>query len=164
MSESSHLAEAVEGLFAPETIFWFVSFPTATEGLTAEQAAYNQGPRINSIWGVTLHLTICQQFALAVLRGETIDVNAFFKDSAWPPLPEPRDEAAWQKARTCLLSVNHALSECIAGLSSEILEQQLPYVEMKGYQYIQGHLAHNSNHLCEIVSIRHMQGLWLENT
>lgn len=71
---------------------------------------------------------------------------------------------AWQKAKADLLAENHALAECFARLSSEALEQELPYVGMKGYQYIQGHLAHNSNHLCEIVNIQHMQALWLEKT
>jgi hypothetical protein len=139
MPESTHLAEALEGLFAPPDVYWFVSYPAAVTGLTVEQAACAPGPRFNSIWGVTLHLTICQQFAAAVLRRETIDVNAF-------------------------LAANHALAICVAGLPDEVLEQPLPYVEMKGYQYIQGHLAHNSNHLCEMVDIRHMQGLWLEKT
>jgi hypothetical protein len=164
MSEASHLAEALEGLLAPPELYWFVSYPAAVDGLTAEQAACVPGPRFNSVWGVTLHLTICQQFALAVLRRETIDVNAFFAEGAWPPVRDLQDAAAWQRAKSDLLAVNHALAECVAGLPDEALEQPLPYVEMKCYQYIQGHLAHNSNHLCEIVDIRHMQGLWLEKT
>ena len=164
MSEASHLAEALEGLFAPPDVYWFVSYPAAVDGLNAEQAACVPGVRFNSVWGVTLHLTMCQQFALAVLRGDTIDVNSFFAEGAWPPVHDPQDEATWQKAKGDLLAANHALAACVAGLSSDTLEQELPYFEMKGYQYIQGHLAHNSNHLCEIVTVRHMQGLWLEKT
>lgn len=164
MPESTHLAEALEGLFALPEGHWFVSYPAAVTGLTAEQAACAPGPRFNCIWGVTLHLTICQQFALAVLRRETIDVNAFFAEGAWPRVSDPHNEALWQKAKADLLAANHALAECVAGLPDETLEQSLPFVEMKGYQYIQGHLAHNSNHLCEMVDIRHMQGLWLEKT
>jgi len=164
MTEASHLAEAVEGMLAAPDLFWFVSYPSAVNGLTAEQAACVPGPRFNSVWGVTLHLTICQQFALAVLRGDAVNANTFFAEGVWPPVLNPQDEAAWQKAKIGLLATNHALAQCITGLSCEDLERELPPVGMKGYQYIQGHLAHNSNHLCEIVSIRHMLGLWLEKT
>jgi hypothetical protein len=164
VSEAPYLAEALEGLLASPNFFWFVTYPAAVEGLTAEQAARVPGPRFNSVWGVTLHLTVCQQFALAVLRGDTLDVEAFFADGVWPPVPDQPDEGAWQKAKAGLLAANQALAECIAGLPTETLEGELPYVKMKGYAYAQGHLAHNSYHLCEIVSIRHMQGLWLDKT
>ena len=164
MSETSHLAEALEGLLASPDFYWFVTYPAAVDGLTAEQAAGVPGPRFNSVWGVTLHLTVCQQFALAVLRGDTLNVETFFVDGVWPPVRAPQDEGAWQKAKADLLAANHALAEFVAGLSTEALDLDLPYVNMKGYQYIQGHLAHNSYHLCEIVSVRHMQGFWLEKT
>jgi hypothetical protein len=162
MRESSHLAEAVEAMFASPDLFWFASYPDAVKGLSAEQAACAPGARLNSVWGVTLHLTLCQQFARAVLSGETIDVNAFFAGGVWPPVGDPRDEDAWQKAKAGLLAANHALAVCIADLTDEALEQELPYLQMKAYQYIQGHLAHNSNHLNELITIRHIQGLWLE--
>ena len=164
MSEASHLAEALEGLFATPELFWFVSYPDAVKGLTAEQAAAVPGPRYNSVWGVTLHLTVCQQFALAVLRGDKVEAGTFFTEGVWPPVPTSPDAEAWQKARANLLAANHALAGCVAGLSGEALEQVLPPVGMKGYQYILGHVAHSSNHLNEIVSIRHMQGFWLEKT
>jgi hypothetical protein len=164
MPETSHLSEALEGLFANPEFYWFVTFPAAVEGLTARHAATRPDPRFNSVWGVTLHLTICQRFALAVLRGDPVDVNAFFPEGAWPTVRDPADEAAWQKAQKELLAVNHELAECVAGLSEADLEKELAPIGMKSYQYIQGHVAHNSNHLCEIVDIRHMQGLWLEKT
>lgn len=163
MIEGSHLAEAIEALFSTP-VFWFVTFPAAVEGLTAHQAAYSPGPRFNSVWGVMLHLTICQRFALAVLRGDAIDPNSFFAEGAWPAVHDPSDEAAWQQTKVDIVAVNHALAECVAGLSEADLEKELAPVGMKGYQYVQGHLAHNSNHLNEIVTIRHMQGLWLEKT
>ena len=162
MSEASHLAKVLEGLLVTPDLSWFVSYPAAVEGLTAGQAACVPGPRFNSVWGVTLHLTVCQQFALAVLSGDTIDVNDFFANGVWLAVRDPQDATAWQTAKAGLLAANHALALCVAGLSNEALEKELPYVGMKGYQYIQGHLAHNSNHLCEIVTIRHMQSLWLE--
>ena len=163
MSEASHLAEALEGLLAAPHD-WFVNYPAAVAGLTAPQAAWTPGPRFNSVWAITLHLTICQQFALAVLRGEAVEAGTFFAEGAWPLVPDPQDAAAWQKAKADLLAVNQALAECVAGLAPEALEQELPTVGMQAHQYILGHLAHNSNHINEIVSIRHMQGFWLEKT
>jgi DinB superfamily len=164
MSEASHLAAALEGLFSAHECLWFVTYPAAVEELTAPQAASSPGPRFNSVWGVTLHLSLCQRFALAMLRGETVEVNEFFAAGAWPPVRDPGDEVAWQQAKRDVLAVNHALVECVAGLSGADLDKELAPVGMKAYQYVQGHLAHNSNHLCEIVATRHMQGLWLEKT
>jgi hypothetical protein len=164
MPETPHLAEAIEGLFSARDCFWFVTYPAAVAGLTAPQAASSPGPRINSVWGVTLHLSLCQRFALAVLRGDAVEVNEFFAAGAWPPVSDPSDDAAWQQAKAEVLAVNHALAECVAGLSDADLEKELAQLGMKAYQYIQGQIAHNSNHLCEMVDIRHMQGLWLEKT
>ena len=164
MSEASHLAEALEGLFATPDLYWFVSYPEAVKGLSSVQAAAVPGARFNSVWGVTLHISKCQRFALAVLRGEAVEAGTFFAEGAWPPVPDPQDAEAWQKAKADLLAVNQALAECVAGLAPEALEQELPAAGMQAHQYILGHLAHNSNHINEIVSIRHMQGFWLEKT
>lgn len=164
MSESSHLAEALKGLFSTPDLFLFNSYPAAVDGLTAKQAACSPGPRLNSVWGVTLHLTICQQFSLAVLRGDRVEMNTFFAEGTWPPVRDPSDGAAWEEAKAGVLAANHALAELVAGLPAERLEQDLPIVGMKAYAYILGQLAHNSHHLNEIISIRHMQGLWLEKT
>lgn len=163
MSEQMHLSEALEGLFTTPKFFWFVTYPEAVGGLTAEQASRAPGPRFNSVWGVTLHLTICQRFAAAVLRGDPVDMNAFFAEGAWPPVREVT-ESAWETAKADVLAANHALAEVVSRLPAKALEQELPLVAMKGYAYIQGHLAHNSNHLNEIVLSRHLQDLWLEKT
>jgi hypothetical protein len=162
MTETAHLAEAIAGFFGVPNLYWFTSFPDAVKGLSAQQAACIPTPRFNSVWAVTLHLTLCQQFALAVLRGKTIDGNEFFAEGAWPSIGVSCNETDWEAAKANVLTVNQALSDCIAGLPDAALEQNLPYVGMKGYQYIHGQLAHNSHHLNEIISIRHIQGLWLE--
>lgn len=163
MPESAHLSEALKELFTTPDCYWFVSYPAAVDGLTAEQADCAPGPRFNSVWGVTLHLTICQQFAAAVLRGEQVTPDTFFCDGGWPPVRE-LTESAWEEAKAGVLAANHALAAAVADLPAGALDDELPQVGMLAYAYIQGHLAHNSNHLNEIVEIRHMQGLWLEKT
>ena len=164
MTESNHLSEAIEGLFVTPDILWFSTYPAIVEGLTAEQAACAPGPRFNSVWAITNHLRLCQRYALALLRGEPVDPAVFFAEGAWPPVNQPGDEQAWQKAKDDLLAVNYALAEIVACLPAEALEQELAPGQFKRYQYIQGHLAHNSYHLCEMTTTRHMLGLWLEKT
>jgi len=52
----------------------------------------------------------------------------------------------------------------VASLSDEEIAQPTAPGRAKRYQAIQGLIAHNSYHTCEIISIRHMQGWWLERT
>ncbi len=162
MSETSHLSGALEGLFSTPDYYWFVSYPAAVEGLTAVQANCAPGPRFNSIWAVTLHLNAAQRFALAVLRGDPIDMTALLPEGLWPPVHE-ESESAWEQAKVDVLAANHDLAACIAGLSDESMEKDLP-IGMKSHALIYGQFAHNNNHLNEIVTLRHMQGLWLEKT
>jgi hypothetical protein len=164
MSEASHLAGALEGLFSAPEFYWFPTFPAAAQGLTADQAAASPGPRLNSVWGVTLHLTVCHRLALALLCGDPSDMNVVLAEGMWPPIRDPGNEAAWQQAVTELLALNHVLAECVAGLSDTDLERELAPTGMIRFQFIQGQLTHNSYHLSEIVTLRHMQGLWLEKT
>lgn len=164
MPEAAHLAEALNDFLVKPDLFWFISYLPAIEGLTAEQAACVPAARFNSVWGVTLHIALCQRYALCLLRGEKVDAAEFFAEGAWPPIKQPGNEDAWRQAKEELLAVNHALSECVAGIPAEALEGEIVPGQFKRFQYIQGHLAHNSYHLCEIVSIRHMLGLWLEKT
>jgi hypothetical protein len=62
-----------------------------------------------------------------------------------------------------VLAANHDLAACIAGLADESLDTDLP-MGMKSHAFINGQFAHNSHHLNEIITLRHMQGLWLEKT
>jgi hypothetical protein len=163
MSQAAHIAEGLQECLGKPDLYWFVSYVTAVEGLTAEQAARVPAPRFNSIWGVTLHLTLCQRFAKAVISGEPADPAVFFSEGVWPAIREPGSEAAWQQAKAGLLAANRALAECAAAVPDERLDDPATG-GFKRYQYLQGHLAHNSYHMGEIVSIRHMLGLWLENT
>jgi uncharacterized damage-inducible protein DinB len=162
MPEAFHLAEALNDFLVKPDLFWFTSFPNAIEGLTAEQAVQVPAVRFNSVWGVVLHLTLCQRYALTLLGGEAVEASEFFVEGAWPAVPQPVSEAAWQQAKEELMAINRALSACVTSLSTEALEELVAPGQFKGYQYIQGQMAHNSYHLCEIVNIRHMLGLWLE--
>lgn len=164
MSEQTHIAEAVEGLFATPDIMWFTTYPAVVEGLSAEQSARSPGPRFNSVWAITLHLIVCQRYALALLGGENPDPSVYFAAGAWPPLPNPADETAWEQAKADLMAINRALASCAGSLPEGSLEVEVGPGQFKRYQYLQGHIAHNSYHLCEMITTRHMLGLWLEKT
>lgn len=164
MAEANHLSDALEGLFVTPETLWFATYPAIVEGLTAGQAASAPGPRFNSVWAITNHLCLCQRYALALLRGDPADPAVFFAEGAWPPVKDPVDEQGWQQAKTNLLAANHALAECVAGLTETALGEEVASGQLKRYPYILGHLAHNSYHLCEMISTRHMLGLWLEKT
>ncbi|HEV8192840.1 MAG TPA: DinB family protein [Ktedonobacterales bacterium] len=164
MSEAQHLAEALEVLFTGETPGWFSPIATATDGLTAEQASTVPRERFNSVWAVVNHVRFWQEAALRQLQGQEVDYPALGSEdgSGWPPAGEPGDEAAWHAARARALEANAALATYVAGLTEADLDTSLGEGEAWNTRrhLVYSMLAHNSYHTCEIISIRHMQGLW----
>ena len=164
MSEAQHLADALEGLFANPEHGWFTPFSVAVTGLTAAQAASVPAPRFNSVWAVVNHTRFWQEVFLLRLRGLPVDREAFGAKNGWPPAGDPADEQTWQAACARAIAVNKELATLVAGLSDEELAQPTAPGRAKRYQAVQWLIAHNSYHTCEIISIRHMQGWWLERT
>jgi len=159
MTEAYHLADALEGLLANAENGWFTSMTVAIAGLTAEQAAMVPAPRFNSIWAVVNHVRVCHDAVLRSLRG-----LPWATEDDWPPPGDPADEPAWQAAYERAIASNKELAAFIAGLADDALDQPLAPGEARRYQFIHGLIAHNGYHTCEIISIRHMLGLWLEQT
>jgi hypothetical protein len=58
--------------------------------------------------------------------------------------------------------MNHEFAAYIRGLSDEDLAAPPAQGAPPRYMAIHGVLAHNAYHSCEVLSIRHMQGLWVE--
>jgi len=164
MTEAQHLADALTGFFTRTDNGWFTSFASAVAGLTAQQAAWVPGPGFNSVWGLVDHVWFWQQFFLPVLRGLPADQQPLRREDDWAPVADPIDEDAWQAACRRVVSVNAELAAFVAGLSDEELAQPSAPGRARRQQVIQGIIAHNSYHTCEIISVRHMQGLWLEET
>lgn len=52
----------------------------------------------------------------------------------------------------------------VAGLTDGDLAAAIEEGRASRYQVVQGPIAHNSYHTYEIISVRHMQGLWLGRT
>ena len=166
MSESHYAAEALELLFTSTTPGWFSPFVTATDGLTAEQAATIPAPRFNSVWAVVNHVCYWQEVALHQLQQLPIDGAALGSDdgSGWPPVDNPANEAAWHGARRRALEANVALARYVANLTDA--EMDHPIAEGDEWKtrrhLIYSMIAHNSYHTCEITTIRHMQGWWFD--
>lgn len=166
MSQASHTAEALELLFTSPTPGWFSPFVTATDGLTAEQAATVPAPRFNSVWTVVNHVRYWQEVALLQLQQLLVDSAALGSDdgSGWPPVGDPADESAWQEARRRALEANAALAHYVANLTDAELDQPLADGDTWNTRrhLIYSMIAHNSYHTCEITTIRHMQGWWFD--
>ena len=164
MSEASHLADAMLGLYTAEDHGWFAPISVSTAGLQAEQAAQIPAPRFNSVWGVLNHVRFWQEYGYLRLLGQDVDRAALGADDGWPPPTEHPLEGAWEANRQQSMEANRKLAELIASFGD--LELGQPYAEGRParYQLIHGIIAHNCYHSCEIISIRHMLGYWLERT
>lgn len=166
MSAIQQLASAVEAHFSNPEAAAFAHFVTVTDGLSVQQAAAVPAERFNSVWAVVNHTAFWQDFLRTALQGEELDLPAWGLTEVgpgWPPLGE-LSEANWQAARQRALDVNHALSQAIANLRAEQLEQPLSgFFNVIAQQAILSIYAHNSYHTAEITGIRHMQGLWVDH-
>lgn len=164
MSEAEHLSDAVRALFVLDDHGVFTSFATAVAGLTAAQAAAIPAQRFNSVWAVVNHVRFWQEVTLLQLGGRSVDREALGGENGWPPAGPPDDEAAWQAAVERCLEVNRELAEAAGALPAEALAAPLAPGRAAPWQLIQGMIAHNAYHTAEVISIRHMLGLWLART
>jgi uncharacterized damage-inducible protein DinB len=158
MSESEHLSQGLDCFFGDPHNGWFTPITAAIAGLSANQAAFVPAPRFNSVWAVVNHIWLCNKMTLLRLQNQPVDHNALGTEDDWPRVTDPEDEIAWQAACQRMIAVNQELAQTIAEFSAEDLYQGLP----EHWKSIQGVLAHNSYHTCEIISIRHLQRLWVE--
>ncbi len=164
MSEVTHLSEALAGFFGNPENGWFMPITVASDGLTAAQAACIPAPRFNSIWAIVNHVNYWQKFFLLKLQGKTTEVEALGPEDGWPPAGYLADEEGWKASREAMIASNRELIEYLNGLADAELDE--PYLPGKPRrcEIIQGLISHNSYHACEVISVRHMQGLWLERT
>lgn len=164
MNQALSLADALLGLFSNPQAGWFTPISIGIQGLTPEQAAQVPAPRFNSVWGVVNHVRFWQDYMLLRLHGETVDKSILGASNGWPPPPNQPTQAEWLSDQERMLTANRKLADYIGTLSDEALAQPVIPGGPTPYQVIQGLISHNSYHTCEVISIRHMLGLWLERT
>ena len=162
MSEAEHLADALTGLLSNPDSGWFTPAKLALAGIDAEHALKVPTEGFNSIAAVTMHMSYWQEYMLRRLQGETVNDLQSDPRRNWECELDAWDEHTWETVRERLSSTNRKL----AGLVMKFNEQELqsPYREgrAKRYQLIHGIIAHNCYHTNEIITIRHMLGLWLD--
>jgi uncharacterized damage-inducible protein DinB len=165
VSDGRFFAEALEQLFTSPAPGWFTPFVAVLEGLSASQAATVPAERFNSIWAVVNHVAFWQEAALCQLQGLEVDYPSLGSadGSGWPPVGS--DEAAWQSAQQYVKDANRSLAQYVSGLSKAELDQALSDSGQWNTRrhLIQSMIAHNSYHTCELITIRHMQGLWFDS-
>lgn len=166
MSELTHLAEAIEQHFVSTRPSSFLHFVVVSDNLTGEQAAHVPRERFNSIWAITNHMAFWMDYTRAALMGEDVDLAAWGMDeigNGWPPLGSITDEA-WQAARQRAMDSCRALAAVIRSLDPAVVEQ--PQERLWGgtpYQAVVATYGHNCYHTAELLTVRHMLGLWVEH-
>ncbi len=162
MSEADHLSDALVGMLSRRHNGWFTPVVVAIEGLTPQQAAAIPAKGFNCIWGVINHMSYWQEFMLHKLRGEPVNSMRLEGKRNWQKIKNPGDEQAWKTDCENLFAINKELAGLVAGYSDAELDEPAAPGKPRRCQVIQGIVAHNSYHTNEIISIRHMLGLWLE--
>ncbi|MEM7132318.1 MAG: hypothetical protein AAF702_38805 [Chloroflexota bacterium] len=164
--EVYHLAEVLKQHFSNHQASSFAHFVTVSDELTGEQAAQVPLAHFNSIWAVTNHMAFWMDLTRAAIVNEEVNLSAWGLSEVgggWPPISYI-DDMYWLNARDRALELNHALAEVVRSLDDSMLEQ--PLERMWGQQLYQTILmiySHNSYHTAEILSIRHMMGLWVDH-
>lgn len=166
MTEAEQLADSLQGFFAADRMGPYLPFGLATSGLTAQQAAAVPAPRFNSVWAICNHITFWQEAMLRLLEGHGADWRTLgaLDPSGWPPPGDPNGDAAWQASRARALDINAQLASFLRPLGPTALDAPLPTWGMPVRQAAHSLIAHNGYHTAEIISVRHMQGWWLEVT
>jgi hypothetical protein len=166
MTEAEELAGSLLSHFASDRIGPHLPFVLATERLSAQQAAGLPAAGFNSIWAITNHIRFWQEAMLRLLQGHGADWRMLgaLDPSGWPPAGDPADDDAWLADRARALDINAQLAACLRPLDAEALAAPLPSwglsIRQAGYSLI----AHNGYHTAEIITVRHMQGWWLDQT
>ncbi len=166
MSNLNHLANVIEQHFADSSASSFVHFVIVSDGLTGEQAANVPRERFNNVWAITNHMAFWMDYTRAAFLNEDVDLTAWGMaevGNGWPPLGDISDNS-WEAARQRAMTCSRSLAASIRTLDSSILEQ--PQERLFGgtpHQAILSMYGHNCYHTAELLTVRHMQGLWVDH-
>lgn len=166
MSEITHMAEAIEAHFTHPEPSSFLHFVVVSDGLTGEEAARVPGQRFNSIWAITNHMAFWMDYTRAALLDQDVDLASWGLTEVgpgWPPIGEVSD-ANWQSARQRALDICHTFAAAIRAIDPAKLEQ--PTDRLFGgapYQAMRSMYGHNCYHTGELLTVRHMLGLWVDH-
>lgn len=141
---------------------WFVPLSIALDGLTPEQAAWQEPTTINSIWQIVNHLSFWNERWLKRFQGIMIPLEPVDNNSTFDLLKHNCTLTEWQEAIDKLNSVlsewRRAISEC----SESKFLTPIPNYELDApwWAAISNLVTHNAYHIGQIVQIRKIQGSW----
>jgi hypothetical protein len=124
---------------------WFGSWSHAVKDLTPEQAAWSPKPGSHSIWQLVEHVVFWREVTLDLLAGRPRPSHADTQRRNFP-IPPAITEEAWERSKQRLKDTHGAIARAI---SDESLSLERPRL----------HLAHDSNHLGQILYLRRMMDL-----
>ncbi|MBV7504734.1 DinB family protein [Bacillus sp. sid0103] len=144
-------------LFTHNRNGWFVSFQSAVEGLTPEQAKWKKSESDNSIWELVNHLVFWNEYCLNKFKGipgpklEGSNHTTFYN----------RGELGWQQTVDRFNSVMSIWYETIETCDDDKLDQFFnPESKSSWITTLSSLALHNAYHIGQIVTIRKMQGSW----
>jgi hypothetical protein len=166
MTESHDLARSFRRNLSGDRVGIHLPLEGATADLNAAQAAAAPSTRFNSIWAITNHLWFWEESLLRLLTGQPADHQSIGMPDGggWAPPGDPADDAGWLAHRARALDTGLRLADHVEGLDAAGLDADLPAWGGNVRRGIYGILTHNSYHTAEILTVRHMQGWWVENT
>lgn len=159
MPEATHLADALQGLFAHDH-GWFTPFTRAVADLTAAQAAWEPPEGGRSIWAIVNHLGFWYDVVLHDLHGLSLAGSGLNTAQDWPSPGAPTDEPAWEQACRRAIALNSALASSIAAVPDDNLDRPVRAGGAELWQIVQGLIGRSSYYTGEICCIRRRQGLW----
>ncbi|MCB0011707.1 MAG: DinB family protein [Anaerolineales bacterium] len=166
MSELRHLAETIEKHFVTAPASSFLHFVVVSDGLSGEQAAQVPQAGFNSIWAITNHMAFWMDATRTAFLGEDVDLATWDLaeiGKGWPPIGDS-STVAWLAARQRAFDCCQALAAVIPTLDIDTLH--LPQQRLYGgtpHQAILSIYGHNCYHTAEILTVRHMLGLWVDH-
>jgi hypothetical protein len=164
MTENVHLSQAVDDFFSNAQNGWFTPITEACRGLSAVQAAQSPAAGFNSVWAIVKHVACCTETVVCHFEGREQDRSAPGMSEDWPVITNTESEEDWLADQARALAINQKLAACVASMDDEELDSPIFPGKAERWKAIQGVIAHNGYHACEIISVRHMLGYWLERT
>jgi hypothetical protein len=138
-----------------------VSFETAVEGLTADQAGVRPPGLPHSVWELVEHIRLAQRDILDFCVAATYTHGAW-PDDYWPPTPQPPSPEAWQASLDAVRSDRDRLA-ALASDPAVDLSACVPHATSVEQTFARELLVaadHAAYHVGQIVLVRRLLGRW----
>ena len=140
---------------------WFVSLNTALDGVTASIASWRPNEQFNTIWQLVNHLTFWTEFVSNRLDGSLPTGKRIDNQSTFGEPGNPSDDKGWSSAVAKQFFAYNQFYELLAQASVEDMNRVLNSAGTAASTMIGGCLLHDSYHIGQIVLLRRLQGVWI---